>query len=357
MCPEMLSKLGHGYGVDLYSLGVLLFEMLTGITPHYSLNRQEMYSKILNDSVSIPSYVSWNARLLLEGLLQKDPKQRFGRRGIWEIKQHPYLADIDWHKLLKGHIPPPLKPNIRNSNFHEEYTSMAIDWNECDSMSKGDANNLSIKKAFSIDNTDACTKLFPEYTFNKDAKSRVIEISLAHIGSNDSTKTDNKLNDIEQGDRHSALSSCLSTRAPKFIKNIHVKDKATRTRNTSPKCNTYRERLNTGYKVLKPLYNAVKKDKLISEENEALKPLSSVIMYLDKSEDVLTSEKSCVDSNGLKSITSYSTKLRNTNELKIRMKAKIVSVSKAYTEPETTLATKNHSIFEAKPSIKTICNF
>jgi len=46
MSPEMLLLQGYSLPVDLYALGALLFEMITGLLPHYSQNREEMYNRI-----------------------------------------------------------------------------------------------------------------------------------------------------------------------------------------------------------------------------------------------------------------------------------------------------------------------
>jgi len=39
MSPEMLMGYGHGFAIDYYSLGAILFEMLTGLPPFYSTDR------------------------------------------------------------------------------------------------------------------------------------------------------------------------------------------------------------------------------------------------------------------------------------------------------------------------------
>jgi serine/threonine protein kinase len=40
LAPEMLKRAGHGKSVDWYLLGVLLYEMLVGIPPYYSNNKE-----------------------------------------------------------------------------------------------------------------------------------------------------------------------------------------------------------------------------------------------------------------------------------------------------------------------------
>ena len=48
MAPEMLLKAGHTFQLDLYCLGALLYELITGLPPYYSRNTDEIYNRILN---------------------------------------------------------------------------------------------------------------------------------------------------------------------------------------------------------------------------------------------------------------------------------------------------------------------
>ena len=58
MSPEMLIGAGHSQAVDFYSLGALLYEMLTGLPPFYDQNREIMYKWIQKEKVKYPSYLS-----------------------------------------------------------------------------------------------------------------------------------------------------------------------------------------------------------------------------------------------------------------------------------------------------------
>jgi serine/threonine protein kinase len=43
MSPEMLGHEGHNSKIDYYSLGAILYEMLEGLPPYYSHDKQEMF--------------------------------------------------------------------------------------------------------------------------------------------------------------------------------------------------------------------------------------------------------------------------------------------------------------------------
>ncbi|PKI83216.1 hypothetical protein MVES_002856 [Malassezia vespertilionis] len=129
LAPELL--LGHGYtkSVDWWTLGVLLYEMLTGLPPFYSEDVNEMYRKILHDPLTFTPEISADARDLLTRLLQRDATQRLGTgpHGTAEIKSHPFFTKhIDWAQLLSKKVQPPFKPGVASafdtSNFDSEFT-------------------------------------------------------------------------------------------------------------------------------------------------------------------------------------------------------------------------------------------
>ncbi|EPS44897.1 hypothetical protein H072_1110 [Dactylellina haptotyla CBS 200.50] len=143
IAPELLLSQGYTKTVDWWTLGVLLYEMLTGLPPFYDENTNEMYRKILQDPLLFPGpdIVPPDARDLLEKLLNRDPTKRLGANGAAEIKNHKFFDSVDWKRLVHKKIQPSFKPAVENAldttNFSPEFTGEA----PADSVIEG--NHLS----------------------------------------------------------------------------------------------------------------------------------------------------------------------------------------------------------------------
>jgi serine/threonine protein kinase len=61
---------------DWWSVGVLLFEMLTGSAPFRAKNRAVLQKKILTEKIKYPAFLTNAAHKLLLGLLQRDEVRR-----------------------------------------------------------------------------------------------------------------------------------------------------------------------------------------------------------------------------------------------------------------------------------------
>jgi serum/glucocorticoid-regulated kinase 2 len=106
LAPEILNRSGHGRAVDWWSLGALLYEMLTGLPPFYSKDRELLFEKIRRGSLRFPSHLSENAVSLLRALLTRNPEERLGSgsEDSYEIRVHPFFASIDWEALVSGGV-------------------------------------------------------------------------------------------------------------------------------------------------------------------------------------------------------------------------------------------------------------
>lgn len=131
LAPELLTGAGYTKTVDWWTLGVLLYEMLTGLPPFYDENTNDMYRKILTEPLHFPGpeIVPPAARDLLTRLLDRNAEKRLGAKGAAEIKAHYFFHSIDWRKLLERKYEPSFKPNVADAkdtdNFDVEFTREA----------------------------------------------------------------------------------------------------------------------------------------------------------------------------------------------------------------------------------------
>lgn len=119
MAPELLTGAGYTKSVDWWTLGVLLYEMLTGLPPFYDENTNDMYRKILTEPLHFPGpeIVPPAARDLLTRLLDRNAEKRLGAKGAAEIKAHYFFHSIDWRKLLERKYEPSFKPAVVSDNL------------------------------------------------------------------------------------------------------------------------------------------------------------------------------------------------------------------------------------------------
>uniref|UniRef100_A0A4W4DTM0 non-specific serine/threonine protein kinase n=1 Tax=Electrophorus electricus TaxID=8005 RepID=A0A4W4DTM0_ELEEL len=112
MAPEVVNRRGHTQSADWWSLGVLMFEMLTGTLPFQGKDRNETMNMILKAKLGMPQFLSLEAQSLLRMLFKRNPANRLGAGpdGVEEIKRHAFFSTIDWNKLYRRELQPPFKP-------------------------------------------------------------------------------------------------------------------------------------------------------------------------------------------------------------------------------------------------------
>mmetsp|Transcript_2727 Transcript_2727/g.4278 ORF Transcript_2727/g.4278 Transcript_2727/m.4278 type:complete len:252 (+) Transcript_2727:867-1622(+) len=104
LAPEMLKKIGHGQSLDWYLLGVLLYEMIIGVTPYFSNDKDQLFENIINGKLKLPRNISPEVKHLIISLLNRNPSKRLGSKpgsdGALEIMKHPFFAEINWEDLI-----------------------------------------------------------------------------------------------------------------------------------------------------------------------------------------------------------------------------------------------------------------
>ena len=112
LAPEILSKKGYNSSVDWWSLGCLMYEMLSG-KPPFKLDNSDIYSLKFDQPIQMLNSFSENAKDLISKLLVIDPKKRLGAdNDVNSIKSHPYFRDINWDEMKNLKYEPPFIPEI-----------------------------------------------------------------------------------------------------------------------------------------------------------------------------------------------------------------------------------------------------
>lgn len=97
--PEIGGIAEETEACDWWSLGSLLFELLT----RKALSDCHPAGISTHTSLSMPEYVSKEARSLVQQLLQFNPLERLGSgvAGVEDIKSHPFFNDVDWEEVTR----------------------------------------------------------------------------------------------------------------------------------------------------------------------------------------------------------------------------------------------------------------
>lgn len=125
LAPEIVGSRGHGKGVDYWTLGVLIYEMLASFPPFYDEDPMKTYAKIMHGKIKYPSHFSKEAVSLVKKLLNRKPTKRLGvvKGGAQLIKEHSWFTGFSFKDLLAHKIQAPIIPKVKGmsdmSNFED----------------------------------------------------------------------------------------------------------------------------------------------------------------------------------------------------------------------------------------------
>lgn len=166
IAPEMLMGNGYGFAVDIWALGVMMYELACGVTPFGDgeEDTNTILRSILEDDLKFPhKYNDQAGRHLITGLLNKDPVRRLGAgiNGWDDVKSAKYFrtgVSGDLFVQIAGReITPPLIPEVENYCSEEELNEL---------VTLSDSEELSPPNP----ETEHMLKIFRQFDANGDGK-------------------------------------------------------------------------------------------------------------------------------------------------------------------------------------------
>lgn len=109
LAPEIIQSSGHGMPVDMWALGVLVYEMLAGYPPFQGQSPYDIYSKILAHEIKYPRHFDVKATNLLHHLLKPQPTRRYT---VDDCLVHLWFDFVPWGSLVGQNIRAPWHPQV-----------------------------------------------------------------------------------------------------------------------------------------------------------------------------------------------------------------------------------------------------
>lgn len=180
MAPEVMHEKPYDHQADLWSLGCIIYEVLTGHPPFPTNAFSRLLQLIKQEDVKWPSFISMECLSFLQGLLEKDPTLRT----VWSV--------ILNHAFVRGHVLI-LNENIPESPFTHPLTASQSLEKERQAVSiMRDAKQQSPGNANNFDST-----MLPLKGFNND---RAVKLQNKCSPNDDLVSSRDSINAILQSD-------------------------------------------------------------------------------------------------------------------------------------------------------------
>ena len=128
LSPEMIQKRESSTASDIYGIGAVLYEMLSGHTPFYGKDLRSLYTNIVAKKLLFPEFFSDTAKDLIKKLLEKNPQKRIE---LDDIKKHKFFRGIEWEYFDSKNNKPPLNLiKLKQKYYAEKGNDKIIDHNE-----------------------------------------------------------------------------------------------------------------------------------------------------------------------------------------------------------------------------------
>ena len=195
IAPEMLLKKGHDTGVDVWSVGVLMFELLAGYSPFVAKNNQDLYQNIRRLKIQWPKDMPPLAKNLIGKILKLNP---LDRPSLEEILDHQWFKQTKMIKPLLENKLNNMKDLLAYHMLTEPNEEILTRINKLLNLKGKDLDNTNakniIKEIPDSDNVIQKKNIMKQIEAENKSKNEIV----VNNNSNNDSDNINKVNDNEK---------------------------------------------------------------------------------------------------------------------------------------------------------------
>uniref|UniRef100_A0A7N8XVI8 cGMP-dependent protein kinase n=1 Tax=Mastacembelus armatus TaxID=205130 RepID=A0A7N8XVI8_9TELE len=139
--PEIILNKGHTISADFWSLGVFVFELLSGGLPFSSSDPMKILTATIRgiDQINFPKTISKSASSLIKKLCRSNPSERLGslKNEAKDVQKHKWFEGFNWDGLCKRTLNPPLTPRVKHpldssasGHYSEDSVDQCTNWDD-----------------------------------------------------------------------------------------------------------------------------------------------------------------------------------------------------------------------------------
>jgi len=172
LAPEMIKEVGHDEYLDIWCLGILMFELITGSLPFTGKSVESVSGNILKNRIVWPNDINPDEKDLLNKILKTNPTERLSLKGILA---HPYFTKVKVHDGFVFYTP--------KEGFKEEHndiflisTGVVDQSNKTSKVKAIDAKEQNINQKFSG------SEILPTSTSSSGSNNNELETLRKEVG-------------------------------------------------------------------------------------------------------------------------------------------------------------------------------